>query len=78
MYSVRKVWDIKLLPNDKKLHDLVTEPNCYSTKWFTKWFDEALLTIEMRKVKVFLTKPVYLGFSILDIGKIKMHKFLYN
>ena len=47
------------------------EPN-YDT---AKWFSENLLAIEMKKTKVKINKPVYLGLSILEISKILMYKF---
>ena len=35
----------------------------------TKWFSENLLAIEMKKIKIKMNKPVYLGLSILEISK---------
>ena len=32
----------------------------------------------MKKTKVKMNKPVYLGMSILDISKMLMHKFWYD
>ena len=32
----------------------------------------------MKKTRVKMTKPLYLGMSILDIGKILMYEFWYN
>ena len=32
----------------------------------------------MKKTKVKMNKPVYLGMSILDISKMLMYKFWYN
>ena len=32
----------------------------------------------MKKTKVIMNKPVYLGMSILDICKTLMHKFWYD
>ena len=32
----------------------------------------------MKKVKVKMNKPIYLGLSILDIGKITMYEFWYD
>ena len=36
-----------------------------------------LLAIEMKKAKVKMNNPVYLGLSILEISKILMHEFWY-
>ena len=32
----------------------------------------------MKKTRVKMTKPLYLGMSILDISKILMYEFWYN
>ena len=69
--NVRKHRDIKLVTTDKKI---VSEPN-YDT---TKWFSENLLAIEMKKTKVKMNKPIYLGLSILEISKILMYEFWYD
>ena len=44
----------------------------------TKHFSENLLAIEMKKTKVKMIKPVYLGQAILDISKTLMYEFWYN
>ena len=36
------------------------------------------MVIEMKKARVKMTKPLYLGISILDISKILMYKFWYD
>ena len=66
--------DIKLVTTDKKRSKLVSEPN-YHTK---KYFSENLLAIEMKKIKVKMNKPVYLGLSILEISKTLTYKFWYD
>ena len=60
MGNVRKHRDIKLVTTDKRRNRLVSEPN-YHTK---KWFSENLLAIEMKKTKIKMNKPIYLGLSI--------------
>ena len=64
MENVRKHRDIILVTTDKRRNQLVSEPNYHATKWFS----ENLLTIEMKKIKVKMNKPVYLGLSILEIS----------
>ena len=60
MENVRKHRDIKLVTTDKRRNHLVSEPNYHTTKWFS----EKLLAIEMKKTKVKMNKPIYLGLSI--------------
>ena len=36
------------------------------------------MAIEMKKTRVKMTKPLYLGMSILDISKILMYEFWHN
>ena len=74
MENVRKHRDIKLVTTDEKRNKLVSEPNYHTTKRFS----ENLLAIEMKKTKVKMNKPVYLGMSILDISKTLMYKFWYD
>ena len=72
--KVRKHRDIKLVTTDEKINELVSEPNYHTTKRFS----ENLLAIEMKKTKVKMNKPIYLGMSILDISKTLMYKFWYD
>ena len=41
-------------------------------------FSENLFAIEMKKPKVKMNKPIYLGVSILDISKTLIYKFWYD
>ena len=47
MENVRKNRDIKLVASEKRRNYLVSEPNYYTTKFFT----ENLLAIELKKLK---------------------------
>ena len=71
MENVRKHRDIKLVTTDKRINQLVSEPNYHTTKWFS----ENLLATEMKKTKVKMNKLVYLGLSILEISKTLMCEF---
>ena len=74
MENVRNHRDIKLITTDKRRKRLVSEPNYHSHKNFS----DHLMAIEMKKTRVKMTKPLYLGMSILDISKILMYEFWYN
>ena len=72
--NVRKHRDIKLVKTDHKRNKLVPEPNYYTVNLIS----ENLSIIEMKKVKVKMNKPIYLGLSILEISKIIMYEFWYD
>ena len=74
MENVRKHRDIKLVTTNKRTNQLVSEPNYHTAKLFS----ENLLSIEMKKTKVKMNKPIYLGFSILVISKTLMYEFCYD
>ena len=57
MENARKHRDIKLVTTDKRRNQLVVEPNYHAIKWFS----ENLVAIEMKKTKVKVNKPIYLG-----------------
>ena len=66
--------DIKLVTTDKRRKRLVSEPNYHSGKIFF----EHLTAIEMKKTKLKITKPQYLGMSKLVICKTLMYEFWYD
>ena len=74
MENVRKHRDIKLVTTDKKRNKLVSEPNYHTMNYIS----EDLSKIEMKRTKVKMNKPIYLGLSILEISKLLMYEFWYN
>ena len=74
MEYVRKHRDIKLVKTDKRRNQLVSEPNYYTTKYFS----ENVMATEMKKTKVKMNKPIYFGMSILGISKTLMYEFWYD
>ena len=56
MENVKKHRDIKLVKTDQRRYQLVSEPNCHTTKYFS----EDVLAIEMKKIKVKMIKPLYI------------------
>ena len=65
MENIRKHRDIKLVTTDKKRSQLVSEPNYHTMNYIS----ENLSVIEMKRAKVKMNKPIYLGLSILEISK---------
>ena len=49
--------DIKLRATEAGRYYFVFEPNCYTTKKFSK----NLVAIEMKRTQILMNKPVYLG-----------------
>ena len=62
------------MTTDEKRNKLVSKQNYHTTKRFS----ENLLAIEMKKTKVKMNKPIYLGMSILDISKMFKWDFWYD
>ena len=74
MENIRKHRDIKLVTTDKKRSKLVSEPNYHTIILIS----EDLSIIEMKKTKVKMNKPIYLGLSKLEISKTLMYEFWYD
>ena len=74
MENVRKHRNKKLARNDNKRNKPVSGPNYHTMKLI----DDDLAIIEMRKTRVKMNKPIYLGLSILEISKITMYEFWYD
>ena len=54
MENVRNLRDIKLVTNEARRNYLVSEPNYYTSSFFS----ENLLATEIRKTKIYMNKPV--------------------
>ena len=74
MENVRKRVSIELVKDAERAAKLVNQPNFEELKIF----DEFLIAIKMRKTKVWMNKPVYVGMSILDLAKTLMFDFHYG
>ena len=74
MENARKHRDIKLVTTDEKRSKLVSEPNYHTINCIS----ENLSIIEMKRTKVKINKPIYLGLSILESSKILMYEFWYD
>ena len=74
MENGRKYRDIKLVTTEKRRNYLVSEPNYHTTKFFT----ENVLATDMKKGQILMSKPVYLGLSIIHLSKTAMYDFWYD
>ena len=74
MENIRKHRDIKLVTTNKKRSKLVSEPNYHTINLIS----EDLSIIEMKKTKVKINKPIYLGLSILETSKTLMYELWYD
>ncbi|XP_057292540.1 uncharacterized protein LOC130621248 [Hydractinia symbiolongicarpus] len=74
MENQRKHKDIRLATKKQQYEKLVMKPNFKGSICFS----ETLMGVEMRKIKVVLNEPIYLGPAILDLSKIVMYEFHYE
>ena len=74
MENLRKRMSVELINNAKDYIICVSKLNFISQKIFSKNF------VAIPKIKPVLTlnKPIYVGFSILDLSKILMYEFHYK
>ena len=76
MENLRNRVDIKIVRSEEteKIRNLVARPLYARYVLFSK----DIVGIDMRKSKLFLNKPVYVGMTILDNSKILMYDFFYK
>ena len=74
MENIRNRVDVKLVNTPEKLLKLVAKPYYKNQNIFS----ENLVSVHMKKVKLTMNKPVYLGMSILDLSKTIMYEFHYD
>ncbi|GFT87144.1 uncharacterized protein NPIL_461021 [Nephila pilipes] len=74
MENLRKLTVIDLVQDQKKAKKLVASPAFHNFRIITT----DLVSIERKKVSLLLNRPIYIGFSILEISKILMYNFRYN
>ena len=74
MENLRKGINLKLVNNAKDYVRYVSKPSFVSQKIFCKNF----VAIHEIKPVLILNKPIYVGFSILDLSKYFMYEFHYK
>ena len=74
MMNVRKHRKVELITEQRKLKRWIARPSFQSFRIF----NDNIVGVEMKKERVRLFQPIYVGFSILDISKILMYDFHYG
>ena len=72
--NLRKIIKARLVNNDKDYKKWVSRPSFILQKMFSRSF----VAIHGIKIVSTLDKPIYVGFSILDLGKLLMYQFHYK
>ena len=74
MENLRKRISVKLINNAKDYVKCIRKPSFVSQKIFSKYF----VTIHEIKPVLTLNKPIFVGFSILDLSKYLMYELHYK
>ena len=74
MENIRKMISVKLVNISKDYLRCVSKPNFISQKIF----DKDVIAVHQIKSVLTLNKPIYVGFSILDLSKLLLYKFHYD
>ena len=71
---MRKRIKIRVVKNAKDFIKYTSRPTCVN--W--KVFEKNLAAIHEKKISLTLNKPIYVGFTVLEISKWEMYNFHYN
>ena len=71
---MRKRIKIRFVKNAKDFIKYTSRFTCIN--W--KVFENSLAAIHEKKISLILNKPIYVGFTVLEISKWEMYNFRYN
>ena len=74
MENLRKRISVKIVSNEKDFLKHVSKPTCISHKIFNKNY----AAIHEIKLDLTLSKPIYIGFTVLELSKWLMYDFHYS
>ena len=74
MENVRKIIKIRIVKNSQVFIKYTSRSTCVN--W--KVFGNNLVAIHEKKTLLTLNKPIYLGFTVLELRKWTMYNFHYN
>ena len=82
MENVRNRIELELVTDHKRMEKLGADPRLKNINIIREQNnqenDEGLVSVERKKNVVKLNKPIYAGFSILELSKLHMYKFHYD
>ncbi len=74
MENVRRYRNIKLVVNENKFRRLVASPRYKEHRMF----GNVVYAVSLEQESVRLCKPIYTGFTVLDLSKLLMYQFHYG
>ena len=74
MENMRKRIKIRIVKNSQDFIKYTSRPTCVN--W--KVFENNLAAIHEKKISLTLNKPIYVGFTVLEISQWEMYNFHYN
>ena len=73
MENIRKRVNIKIAADREEAESYVSQPG------FVRYVEMLdFYVIHMKKANLFLNKPIYTGFAVLDLSKLLMYEFYYD
>ena len=74
MENLRKRISVKIVNNEKDYLNHVSKPTFITRKFFDRYY----AAIHEIKPVLTLNKPIYVGFTVLELSKWMMYDFYYN
>jgi hypothetical protein len=71
--GVRHRVHVEIVTDPERLAKLIAKPTFISFTIFSGY----VVAVHMKKRKILLNKPIAVGFTILDLAKLKMYQFYY-
>lgn len=71
--NIRKRMNLELVTSQKRLDKLICKPSFLDRIIY----NESLAAVSSSKESIFFNKPIYIGFSVLELSKAHMYNFHY-
>ena len=78
MENVRKHINVDLVTSPTQFRKLVAKPSYRRSQTFLNDDYGCLIAVDRQRMKVELKKPIYTGFTVLDLSKVLMYDFHYH